>query len=320
MIPYEKISLRQIESFYHTAKNLSFTKASEVLYISQPTVSEHISCLERILGVSLFERLGKRIRLTEAGRIYLEYCERMLRTREEAHYAIEEFIGLLRGNLLIGASSIPANYILPQLLSSFKKMFRGIRVSMRVGDSADIENVTVNGDCHLGFIGRRPENRLLRAERFADDEVVLIAPPDSEYAEEVSIQRLKELPLLVREEGSATLATFYKALKHKRIDEKMLNIAGVLGSTEAIKRATRAGMGVGVVSLRAVRDEVTAGFLKIMRIKGLFIKRGFFWIYRVSSALPPAAHRFIKMLRDGEVLQKLQLGAETDSVIYTEPS
>jgi len=298
MLSYEKIGFRQIESFYYAAKTGSFTGAAKELRISQPTISGHIAHLEHLLGVPLFERMGKRIRLTEAGRIYFGFCERMIGLREEAHRAVEEFTGLLRGTLLLGASNIPAVYILPPLIADFKSEFPNVTVSMRVGDSADVERSVVGGEYHLGFIGRKSKNESLRSEVFADDEVVLVARSDAESAQDyISIRHLKRLPLVVREEGSATLAAFYRALKRRGLASDSLNIVAVLGSTEAVKRAVRAGVGFGVVSLRAVEDEVNAGLLKVVRVKGLSVKRNFYWICRASGVLPPAAHRFIKMLR-----------------------
>jgi DNA-binding transcriptional LysR family regulator len=306
MLSYERIGLRHIEAFFYAAKKGSFTKAAQELGVSQPTISGNIAALEQALGTSLFERKGKRVLLTEAGKIYFDYCEKMVRLREEALFAIEEFIGLSRGTLSLGASNIPAVYILPKVISRFRNEFPKVVVKMRVGDSAEIERGVLEGEFHLGFIGRMPEDKALSGESFAEDEVVLAVSPNSPYAKEdtISIKQLAEVPLVFREEGSATLEVFRGAIKRHKISEDGLNIVAVLGSTESVKRAVREGVGVGVVSLISIEDELELGVVKVIRIEGIKMSRKFFWVYRTSGFLPPAARKLVKMLRTAASFEK----------------
>ncbi|MCX7703100.1 MAG: selenium metabolism-associated LysR family transcriptional regulator [Planctomycetota bacterium] len=300
MMPYEKIGLRHIESFFYAAKCSSFTKAAAELGVSQPTISENIAHLERMLGVSLFERVGRKVSLTEVGRIYFTYCERIIQVRAEAHSAVEEFLRLVRGTLLLGASNIPAVYILPSLISRFVQEFPSVQVKMRVGDSVEIEKGVVENTFHIGFIGQTPHNPQLSAEPFSEDEVVLVASPDSPYAktDTLPLDHLKKVPLILREEGSATLQTFYDALGKRKSAVKDFKVVAILGSTESVKQAARKGVGLGVVSLLSVTDELKLGVLRVIRIEGAQMLRKFYWIYRTSSVLPPAANRFIKLIRN----------------------
>ncbi|RKY15945.1 MAG: LysR family transcriptional regulator, partial [Planctomycetota bacterium] len=178
--------------------------------ISQPTVSEHIARLERLLGVTLFERTGRRIALTDAGRLYYEYCQKIVRLTEEATHAVEQLRGLLRGRLIIGASTIPGTYLLPDIVAQFHKRYPQIEIEVHITDSAKVEAGLLSGEWQVGFMGRHPQRKELEARPFAEDEVVLVS---KRRLEGMGSDDLLRLDFVAREEGSATQAVFEEALR-----------------------------------------------------------------------------------------------------------
>ena len=282
----DKIGLRQIETFYYAAKLGSFSKAAETLRVSQPTVSEHIARLERLLGVTLFERTRRRITLTDAGRLYYEYCQKIVRLREEASQAVEQLKGLLRGRLVLGASTIPGTYLLPDIVAAFHKRYPQIEIEVRITDSAKVEAGLLSGEWQVGFMGRRPQRKELEALAFAEDEVVLVS---KRKLGKMSAQDLLGLDFVVREEGSATQAVFEEALRRCGVDVKGLRIVARFGSTEALKQAVLTGLGVGAVSRLAVEKEIRSGRLHMVDVEGLQVRRAFYMVFRGRGAVSPAA-------------------------------
>jgi len=289
----DKIGLRQIETFYYAVKLGSFSKAAETLRISQPTVSEHIARLERLLGVTLFERTGRRIALTDAGRLYYEYCQKIVRLTEEATHAVEQLRGLLRGRLIIGASTIPGTYLLPDIVAEFHKRYPQIEIEVHITDSAKVEAGLLSGEWQVGFMGRHPQRKELEARAFAEDEVVLVSERRLERMRPADLLRLD---LVAREEGSATQAVFEEALRRSGVDVKRMRIVARFGSTEALKQAVLSGLGVGAVSRLAVEKEVKSGQLHIVDVEGLQVRRAFYLVFRGRGVVSPAAREFIRLV------------------------
>lgn len=290
----DKIGLRQIETFYYAAKLGSFSKAADAMRVSQPTVSEHIAHLERVLGVVLFDRSSRRVTLTDAGRIYYDYCQKIVRLREEAHQAIEELKGLLRGRLLLGASTIPGTYILPELVARFHKRFPQIETEVRISDSTGVEEGILKGECQLGFIGRKPRGRGLEAVEFAEDEVVVVS---AQPLRTITLQELKEMDFVAREIGSATQSVFESALAEAGLDPRRLKIVARFGSSESLKKAVIKGLGIGAISRLAVADDLSARRLHEVKIADLSIRRNFYMIYQRRGSVSPAAREFVRLVR-----------------------
>ena len=291
-----QVTLRQFEVFLSVARAGSFRAAAETLRLSQPALSQHVAELERELGARLFDRLGRRVALTEAGRILEDHAQRIFATLTSALETVAEVGGLKRGSLLIGASTTPGIYVLPRLAAAFQELYPGIMLRVRIANSAAIEEQIRANELDLGVVGGhgvRPGEECLSAG--LSDELVLVVPPGHAWAKrrEIGVELLAAERLLIREEGSAT----------RQVTERALELAGArsgptmeLGHTEAIKQAVMAGLGVAFLSTLAIRVEVETGRLFALRLRGHRVRRHFHVIHNEARTLGASARAFVKLL------------------------
>jgi len=294
-------TLRQFEVFLAVAKAGSFRAAAEAMHLSQPALSQHVAEMERELGTRLFDRLGRKVALTEAGRVLEEHAHRLFASLASAREAVADLSGLKRGSLVLGASTTPGIYVLPGMIAAFQKTYPGVALSLRIANSALIEEQIRGNELDLGVVGGHPLR--LGEECVAAgllDELVLIVPPSHAWARRREIQPslLEGERLLVREEGSAT----------RQVTERALQRAGghikasmELGHTEAIKQAVIAGLGIAFVSIHAIRGELAVARLRAIRLKGLRIQRHFHIIHNEARTLSTSARAFIELLKTARV-------------------
>jgi DNA-binding transcriptional LysR family regulator len=288
------MTLRQFEVFLAVARARSFRRAAETLHLSQPALSQHVQELEGVLGARLFDRLGRAVRLTEAGRIIEEHATRLFATLSDARHAIGDLQGLQRGTLAIGASTTPGIYVLPEVLGVFRQRYPAVEVTLQLGNSEHIETLVRSAELDLGVVGRgkSPAGASLAARM--EDELVLVVGPAHAWARRRDIDpgELASQPLLLREPGSAT----------RQVTERALVSAGVpyrpgmvLPHTEAIKQGVLAGLGVAFVSVYAIQGEKTTGRLRPLRVRGLRIVRHFYLIHHERRRLGTAARAFMEL-------------------------
>jgi DNA-binding transcriptional LysR family regulator len=257
--------------------------------------------MERELGTRLFDRLGRKVALTEAGRVLEDHAHRLFASLASAREAVADLSGLKRGSLVLGASTTPGIYVLPGVIAAFQEKYPGVALSLRIANSALIEEQIRGNEVDLGVVGGHPLR--LGEECVAAgllDELVLIVPPGHPWARRREIQPslLEGERLLVREEGSAT----------RQVTERALQRAGghikasmELGHTEAIKQAVIAGLGIAFVSIHAIRGELEVGRLLAVRLKGLRIQRHFHIIHNEGRTLSTSARTFIELLKTARV-------------------
>src|SRR5712692_6160310 len=294
-------TLRQFEVFLAVAKAGSFRAAAEAMHLSQPALSQHVAEMERELGTRLFDRLGRKVALTEAGRVLEDHAHRLFASLASAREAVADLSELKRGSLVIGASTTPGIYVLPGIIAAFQERYPGIVLSLRIDNSALIEERIRRNEVDLGVVGGhplRPGEECVTAGLL--DELVLIVPPKHPWARRREIQPalVGGQRLLVREEGSAT----------RQVTERALQRAGghikasmELGHTEAIKQAVIAGLGVAFVSIHAIRGDLVVGSLRAIRLKGLRIQRHFHIIHNEARTLSTSARAFIELLKTTRV-------------------
>src|SRR5262245_44298809 len=290
-------TMRQLEVFLAVARAGSFRRAAERVHLSQPALSQHVGELERGLGARLFDRRGRTVSLTEAGRILEDHALRMFATLASAREAIADLAGDGRGSLVIGASTTPGLYLMPALMSAFERDHPGISVDLRIANSRVIEQQVRANELDLGVVGGHglgPGEECLAAGML--DELVLIVPPGHAWAHRARVAPsvMQEERLLMREDGSATRQVTERALQ--QTDVKIGRIL-VLDHTEAIKQAVMAGLGVAFVSIYAVRGELDTGRLARARLRGLDIQRHFHVIHNDARALTARAKAFITALQ-----------------------
>ena len=269
---------RQLESFCLIVARGSFSRAAETLCIAQATVSERIANLEAIVGVRLLDRLGRSVVPTEAGRQFYGHARALLDSKQRTQMEMEAFLGHLRGTVRIGASTIPGDYILPELIGRFRQQYPDITIEVVIGDSGQIARQVIAGEVELGIVGSRPSEQMLESLSLWKDELVLVVSADHPWSgrKRLSIDELIAEPLVLREYGSGTQQTFLKELEPDLLETSgTLTIACILGSSGAVKEAVKAGVGVAFISSRAIQAEVTSGSLRTVRVEGISIHRHF---------------------------------------------
>jgi DNA-binding transcriptional LysR family regulator len=292
------VDLRQIEVFARVVELRSFSRAAEALHLTQSTVSEHVRLLEEEVGARLFDRLGRETLPTRAGELLFGYAQRMLALRVEAVQGLQQFLGQIAGTLTVGASSIPGEYVLPPLIGAFREKFPRVSIALQIADTRGIVEAVLEGRVELGMVGARPDQRTLNAVELMPDELVVVVPPRHPWVgrKEVTVEDLKAEPLIVREPGSGSRDAVEKALEAAGLGLDGLQVIAEMGSTSAIKQAVKAGMGVSLMSRRAVDDESRSGLLGSVRIKDLPVTRHFYVVTHASRSRSPLCQAFLDFL------------------------
>lgn len=293
-----------LESFRLTvfrvvAERLSFTQAAEVLHLSQPSITSHIKALEEEIGARLFDRSTTGVTLTAAGSRLREFAIDIDRLGQEALRDIGNLNGEFRDRLSLGASTTIAQYLLPQLLAGFLAQYPHMELAVSSGNTEQIVNQVVQRRIQLGLIEGPVSTSELKVEPFLDDEIVAVASA-SDPLLQVSAPTVEELarrPLLLREPGSGTRRVVEDALRGAGITLRNIRVRMELDSSEAIKSAIEAGLGIGFLSRWALKNEQRAG-IAVVSIDGFSIKRAFQFVYPHGPEPEGAASAFLRFARD----------------------
>lgn len=303
------LDLRKLEVFIKVYETRSFSKASSLLYLAQPTVTLHVKDLEEELGVNLLDRNTRRVIPTKAGKIVYRYGREILNILKHMEKELEILRSEKSGVITIGASTIPGQYILPKVIKLFKEERPEVSIFLKMGDSKEIVEKVLNREIEFGVVGAVFPNKELIFIPCFEDEIVLIGPKDMDIVE-IELKDIYSLPILKREEGSGTWKNVVYNLEKAGISLKDLNIIGEMGSTEAIKEAVKSGLGFGFVSDLAIVLERKLNLVKVIKIRNLNIKRKFYLIYHKGIRLFPVETRFLEFIKTFDV-KKLLKEAET---------
>ena len=290
------MDIHHLRVFASVFKNRSFSRASEELHLTQPTISNHIKALEDEFDCKLFDRLGRTILPTkEAEVLYSHSMEIIERTNN-----LREAIGLIKkdisGKLIIGASTIPGVYLLPGFMSEFRKKFPSISFQILISDSKGIiENISRH-ELLLGIVGARLGNEHIKYMPFIEDELIVVSSPHLSKNRMMTLQELLKFPMVLREEGSGTRKETEKFLANKGISLENVNIAGVFGSTDAIKQAVKAGLGVSILSKFSVADELKYKILEEIKLTDIQMKRRFYIVTHKKRTLPRLYETFLNFI------------------------
>lgn len=289
------MNLNRLHVFHVAAGQASFTAAADALHLTQPGVSKHIKELELHYGQPLFDRLGKTVRLTQAGEMLLQATTDIFRRLEEAQVRIDDLGQGIGGCLRIGASNSIGACLLPPLLANFSRTHPRVELAIDVGLSGDIENKLLEHALDIGLLGHAPDDQSLAARPFAHDRLVLVVPPSHGWAgrsEPVAPAELAKEVFLVSKSGSGT----------RQLIEGLLADAGVvlgrvqeMGSTEGVKKAVEAGLGIALLSNCVVRKEATVGWMCAVPIADLPTERTYWLAHHRDRYLPAAARAFSAM-------------------------
>lgn len=268
------------------------------MYLTQPTVSGHIKKLEKDVGVRLLDRLGHRATPTKAGELLYRYAKRILTLRQEAQQALDEFKGGLKGELILGASSIPGGYLLPPLIGPFRTSYPDISIVLKVSDSKAIIEAVIDGAYELGAVGAQFDDGRIEYRKFAEDEMVLVVPPTHSWASRKSVtaKELPGQPFLIRERGSGTRKILEQALTRRRLSIGNLKIVGEMGSNEAIRQAVKTGGGIAIISRLAVASDINCRELYAIPVAGLTLTRSFYLITHRHRSRSPICSAFLTFI------------------------
>ncbi len=276
--PSVDFDLRQLEIFLKVIELGSFSRAGEAVHLAQASVSERIATLENMVGAKLLDRMGRRVSPTKAGELLYQQAQRLLEMKRAACLEMQDFLGMKQGEIHIGASTIPGEYILPEVIGRFANEHPLIRVVLTVADSEEIESRVLQGHFEFGIIGRKSSSKeILRKE--------------------VKPGELADEPFISREMGSGTLSSLEEYLQHAGVEgTRSLRVIAHLGTSTAVKEGVKAGAGVSILSSRAVDTELKAGVLKSLKIKDLPMSRHFYLIRDKRRTISPLCRTLINFL------------------------
>jgi DNA-binding transcriptional LysR family regulator len=289
------VDVHQLRVFAAVFRNRSFSKASEELHLSQPTVSEHVQSLEEELRVRLFDRAGRTIHPTPEGEVLYARATDVIERVGEIPGALSDHRREIAGQVVLGASSIPGTYILPAALAAFRERHPAVAFEVRIGDSREIAAAVAAHELLLGVIGSKIALGHLQYRPLMEDDLIVIDRPGTPEAR-LTLKVLAGRPAVVREEGSGTRREAERILQAAGVDPGKLQVAAVLGSTEAVKHGVQAGLGWSVVSRRAVEAELAAGALREVPVTGLRMRRSFHLVTHGRRTLPAAYRAFVEHL------------------------
>jgi DNA-binding transcriptional LysR family regulator len=297
------VTLRQLRVFEAVARHLSYTKASQELHLSQPAVSMQIRQLEDDLGLPLFEKLGKRTALTEAGRELYQYSRSINRSLQEMEEVMQSLKGVNRGRLHVAVAST-VNYFAPRLLAVFHQRYPGISPRLDVTNREALVRLLDNNSIDIAVMGIPPTEVEVESEAFMDNPLVVIAPPSHPLVgkAQIPLTRIGNETFVMREPGSGT-----RQAMERFFNEQGLAIRHGMQMTrnEAVKQAVRSGLGLSVVSLHTIELELETGRLKVLDVEGFPLARKWYLVYRRGKRLSPAARAF----RDFVVQEAPQIAA-----------
>ncbi len=313
------LDLQKLQIFCEVARQRSFTRAAEALYLTQPTVSQQIQALERQMKVRLFERLAKEVYLTESGRVLYEKAATLLNMAHETELAVREAAGISAGKLALGVGVTLATYVLPELLLRFNQTYRStngpatasnqifnfspVKFDITLGNSELLAHKLLKNEVDLALIGSPLESHpLLELHPFLEDKLIMVVsaadPWSVEKRTSISLNEIGSRPLLIRERGSALQAFVERMLDIGHIHPEQYLI---MANLEAIKRSVEIGLGAAIVPALSVKRELEAGRLHALNIEGVEVGRTFIYAHHKDKEMTRPARAFLEMVKDYSV-------------------
>jgi len=290
------INLDRLRIFRAVAEARSFTRAAEVVHLTQPGISKHIKQMEEYYGIPLFDRLGKKVALTQAGEILSEATEEIMASATAAEQRIEELKGLHGGKLVLGASFALGIYVLPGVLAAFRKRYPAVEVTVDISLSAKIMAKILANKLELGLVSQEAHDPRLFAKQFMTDELIVVVPSNHPWANRKRIrpQELMRETFIMAARGAGVRAAVEERLKQKGI--VLTNVID-FGNVEGVKRAVEAGLGISIQPRSVVQREISAGSLTGVSLAGLDDIEWATGVGRRDKHLSNAAKAFLAMLR-----------------------
>jgi DNA-binding transcriptional LysR family regulator len=289
------IDLDQLRIFQAVAQTRSFTRAAETVHLTQPGISKHIRQMEEYYGVPLFDRLGKKVALTQAGEILFEATQEIMALAGAAEERIQELAGMRAGRLRLGASFPIGVYILPGVLAAFRKSYPDIELTLNISTSEEIEAEVLANKLDIGLVSGEVHDAKLLVKRFMVDELVVIVPSDHRWAAKA---RIKAEELVAETFIWAAPGAGIRSVVEERLKDKGLTLQKAIDfvNLEGVKHAVEAGLGISIQPLSILHREMTAGSLKVLRLADMNSEIGYLYVYRKKRHVSAAAKAFLELL------------------------
>jgi DNA-binding transcriptional LysR family regulator len=296
------LDLRQLETFIEVANLKSFSRAAKKLYITQPTVTNHIQNLEKELETILINRSGKNISLTDAGSLLYKYAINIVNSCEAAKFDLASYKGCIQGHIYVYSSSVPRKYILPNIIKNFLQQYPDVSFTLADSDSKSVINSIIRGDTDFGIVGAKYPSNNLNYIKLIEDRLLVIAPknyydskPNYSY---LPLEDILNKKILLREKGSGTRSLLEKVLKKKEISIDDLNIKAFIEDPETIKELVHLGVGISFLSERAIADDINLGKYKAYYVDEVDLSRKFYFVYHNKRQLSPLNETFKTFVLD----------------------
>lgn len=280
------MDIHQLRVFTSVFKNKSFSKASEELHLTQPTISDHVKTLEEELDCKLFDRLGRTIIPTQEAEVLYSHALEIIEKTNTIKEVISQTRKEIKGELIIGASTIPGTYLLPSIMAEFQRKYPSVSFQILVSDSRGIIDKVSKHELLLGIVGAKLDDEQINYIPFVEDELIVVSSPSMIKSNSITLKGLTKFPMVLREEGSGTRREVEKILEGKGISLGGIKIAGIFGSTDAIKQAVKAELGISILSKLSVADELKHNILKEIKLTDTQMKRKFYIITHKKRTLP----------------------------------
>lgn len=289
----------KLRVFCTVAETKSFSKTSEIIHLTQPAVSLQVQALEEIYETKLFDRSSSTVTLTPSGEVLYKYAKEILSLYATAEKVIGDLTGLVKGSISIGASSTIGNYLLPAVITDFKRAHLKIKIHLLVGNTKRVVELLNSGNIDLGLVEGEVTRQKMQVEKIISDELLLVVPAHHPWAKkkDVLISELTKEPFIFREGGSGTRQMIEKFFATHGVSPQDLKISMILGSTEAIKAAVENGLGVSIISRWSARKEIKYGTLSVLRIKEQKMVRDFSLITNKGAVSTHAVDEFLTYIK-----------------------
>ena len=289
----------KLKVFCTVAETKSFSKTSEIIHLTQPAVSLQIQALEEMYETKLFDRSSSKVTLTPAGEVLYKYAKDILALYVSAEKVIGEMTGLVKGSIAIGAGSTIGNYLLPSVISDFRKAHPKIKVNLFVANMQRVIELLNAGNISLGLVEGDVKRQKMVVEKLISDELLVIVPTHHPWSKrkDVSVAELIDEPFILREAGSGTRQTIEKFFARHGITPQNMKVSMVLGSTQAIKEAVENGLGVSIISRWSARKELRFGTLHTLNFKEEKMVRNFSLLTHRNSVSSHAIEEFLSYLK-----------------------
>lgn len=291
------MELHHLRIFLSVFRNRSFTRASVELHLSQPTISDHIKTLETDLRCSLFDRLGGTIVPTQEAETLYNHAMELIEKADGLKNIIGQLKDEVSGELVIAASTIPGTYLLPSLIASFRNKHPSVSFTIPVSDSKAVVQQVSDHQVLMGIVGAKLTDARISYLPFLEDELIVVSAPSFIKSGGLTVRDLSRYPMICREEGSGTRREAEKILEGQGFFLDRMKVAAVFGSTEAVKQAVKAGLGLAIVSRLSVEEELKHRALKEVALAAPRMKRQFYVITHKKRALPLPYTLFLEHLK-----------------------